>query len=95
MIQRDSLFIHSGQNLSRMENGRPPIGIDKEPIQLHHLKQQNGGVLIEMLAKDEHRKEYKMLHRYKNESEIDRNKFNAFRNSYWKVRARKLQDMTY
>ncbi len=91
VIQRDFIFEHSAQNLTRMKSGQPPIGIDKEPIQLHHLKQQNRGMLVEVLAKDEHKKEYKLLHRYKNESEIDRNKFNAFRNSYWKERAIRLE----
>ena len=90
VIQRDFLFEHSRKNLSRMKNGQPPIGIDKEPIQLHHLKQDNRGTLIEVLAKDEHKKEYKTLHRYKTESEIDRSKFNAFRSSYWKERASRL-----
>ena len=92
VIQRDFIFKHSRYNLSRMEKGRPPIGTDKEPVQLHHLKQQNNGVLIEVLSKNEHKKEYKVLHRYKTESEIDRSKFNAFRNSYWKERARRLKN---
>lgn len=92
VIQRDSIFHHSAQNLVRMKNGQPPIGIDNEPVQLHHMKQQNHGVLIEILANDEHRKEYKRLHRYKDESEIDRSKFNAFRNSYWKERAKRIEN---
>ncbi len=94
VIQRDSLFEHSTKNLSRMKNGQPPIGSDKEPIQLHHLKQENKGTLIEVLAKDEHKKEYKILHRYKTESEIDRSKFNAFRSSYWKERGKRSEDQT-
>ena len=48
-----------------MKNGQPPIGIDGEPVQLHHMKQENRGTLVEVLAKDEHKKEYKLLHRYK------------------------------
>ena len=94
VIQRDFIFKHSKYNLERMKRGQPPIGIDREPIQLHHLKQQNDGVLVEVLAKNEHKKEYKLLHRYKKESEIDRSKFNAFRNSYWKERARRLENRT-
>ena len=91
VIQRDFIFKHSKYNLERMKRGQPPIGIDKEPIQLHHLKQQDNGILVEVLAKNEHKKEYKVLHRYKKESEINRTKFNAFRNSYWKERARRLE----
>ena len=91
VIQRDFIFKHSKHNIERMKRGKPPIGIDKEPIQLHHLKQQNDGILVEVLAKNEHKKEYKTLHRYKKESEIDRSKFNAFRKRYWKERALRLK----
>lgn len=90
VIQRDFIFKHSQYNIERMQRGQPPIGIDKEPIQLHHLKQQSDAILVEVLAKNEHKKEFKILHRYKKESEIDRNKFNAFRNSYWKERAERI-----
>jgi len=90
VVQRDYLFKRTTKNINLMQNGQPPIGIDGEPIQLHHMKQQNRGVIVEILARDEHKKEYKKLHRYTDKSEINRNRFNAFRNSYWKERARTL-----
>jgi hypothetical protein len=88
VVQRNQLFKRTPENLDRMRNGKPPIGSDNEPVQLHHMKQQNQGTIVEVLAKDEHKKEYKTLHRYTDETEIDRGKFNAFRAAYWKERAK-------
>ncbi len=91
VVQRNQLFLNNQSNINLMKQGKPPIGTDGEPIQLHHMKQQNKGVIVEVLAKDEHKKEYKRLHRYTNKSEIDRSKFNSFRIAYWKERAKEFQ----
>ncbi len=91
VVQRNQLFLNNQNNINLMKQGKPPVGTDGEPIQLHHMKQQNKGVIVEVLAKDEHKKEYKRLHRYTNKSEIDRSKFNSFRIAYWKERAKEFQ----
>ena len=88
VIQRNHIFRKTPANLALMRAGKPPIGIDGEPVQLHHMKQQNRGLIIEILAKDEHRIEYKKLHRYTNKTEINRSRFNAFRTAYWKERSK-------
>jgi hypothetical protein len=87
IIQRN-IFKHSKHNLERMKKGKAPIGIDKKPVELHHLKQQDNGLIIEVLSKNEHKKEYSILHRYKSKSEINRDNFNTFRQSYWRNRAK-------
>lgn len=74
-------------NLERMKLGLAPIGKDGNPINLHHMKQQKNGILVEMTAND-HREHSELLHRYSRVSEIDRDEFNLLKNSYWKLRAK-------
>ncbi len=35
-------------NLERMQAGRPPIGSDGNPIQLHHVLQKEVGPMVEI-----------------------------------------------
>lgn len=67
-------------NCQRMALGLAPIGIDGYPVTLHHLHQQNDGVLVEILD-TEHRSKIKDLHSYKSRSEIDRTSFNNWKKS--------------
>lgn len=76
-------------NCQRMSKGNAPIGHDNKPIELHHSKQQDNGLIVELMS-TEHKNEFKILHRYTNESEIDRTKWNQWRNSYWKERGSQL-----
>lgn len=73
------------QNCDRMAHGLSPIGIDGAPVNLHHLGQQEDGVLVEILTTD-HRANSSELHYHRRESEIDRSKFNAWKSTYWKER---------
>ena len=90
-------------NLQRMEKGRPPIGKDGYPIELHHMVQNevqgfNGasGPLVE-LEKTFHAQNYDTIHIYKrNDPEYiswrktnpqAEKQYNKFRKQYWKVRA--------
>ncbi len=68
-----------------MLQGKAPIGDDGKTINLHHLKQQKNGIIVEM-TQTEHRKSSKILHRYSKKSEIDRKEFDKFRKEYWKKR---------
>ncbi len=74
-------------NLDRMKQGQSPLGKDDLPINLHHMKQKNDGLLVE-LSYTEHKRHSKTLHRYKTVSEIDRDTFNILRSEYWKERAK-------
>lgn len=76
----------------RMTLGLAPIGKDGNPINLHHMKQQNNGVIVE-LSQTEHKKYSDILHRYagRGESEINREEFNELRSAYWKERAKHLE----
>lgn len=77
-------------NLERMKTGLAPIGNDGNPINLHHMKQQKNGVLVEITATD-HREYSELLHRYSRVSEIDRDEFNLLKNAYWKLRAKDFE----
>lgn len=93
-IQRDNIFDPKyidgmkRSNLDRMKEGLAPIGKDGNPVNLHHIKQQNNGTICE-LSQSEHNEYSDILHRYlgKNQSEIDRVDFNRLRSVYWRERA--------
>ena len=74
-------------NLDRMTQGLAPIGRDGKSVNLHHMKQQKNGIILE-LTDTEHKEYFKILHRYTEKSEIDRNKFDKLRAAYWKERAK-------
>ena len=76
-------------NKQRMEDGIAPIGIDDKSIELHHLKQKDNGVMIE-LTSDEHNTNSKVLHRYETQSQINRGEFNKWKKKYWKDRAKEF-----
>ena len=85
--QKDS----SGRNnIERMQKGLAPIGTDGKSIELHHLKQKDNGIIIEVIN-DEHIKYSKTLHRYKDKSEIDRKNFEKWKKKYWRQRAKDFE----
>lgn len=77
-------------NIDRMKMGKAPIGKDGNPINLHHMKQQKNGTLVEMSTTD-HRERSVLLHRYSRVSEIDREEFNLLKTAYWKMRAKDFE----
>ena len=89
VVQRN-IFPHNKQNKRLMQNGHAPIGYDGKSVELHHLKQDNKGTLIEILSKDEHQKHTKILHTSGKPSTIKRSKFDTFRVKYWKERAKSI-----
>uniref|UniRef100_UPI0035CE8B70 HNH/ENDO VII family nuclease n=1 Tax=unclassified Bartonella TaxID=2645622 RepID=UPI0035CE8B70 len=78
-----------GTNIERMETGRAPIGFDGEPVELHHLKQTHEGPIAEM-SKESHNKYNSVIHAPSktHQSLIEREKFNKWREEYWKERAK-------
>jgi len=73
-------------NTARMREGLSPVGKDGNPLELHHMQQKNDGVIMEM-TRAEHRSNSADLHRYRQESEIDREGFNLWKRNYWKQRS--------
>ena len=79
-------------NLERMKNGKPPIGNDGNPVQLHHLLQKEVGSMVEIreVTQQEY---YKILHGLVDKGASFRNnpllkkQYNNFRIAYWKWRA--------
>jgi hypothetical protein len=82
--------INGMTNIERMRLGLAPIGKDGKPVELHHLKQKDDGIIIE-LTSTEHRENYKVLHRYEKESQINRQEFSKWKREYWKQRARDFE----
>ena len=88
IIQR-SIFQCSKENIALMLKGLAPFGMDLKKVNLHHLKQQKMGSLVE-LTETEHTKYTKDLHRHvKFGSEITDRKsgFQTFKKQYWRSRA--------
>ena len=84
----DSKYVDANgfNNVERMKNGLAPIGKDGKSLEIHHMKQQKDGLLVEM-SNTEHKEYTDILHRYTRTSEIDRFEFNLQRPAYWKMRA--------
>lgn len=88
-VTKRDIFQCSKSNIALMKKGLAPIGKDGYKVNLHHLKQQKSGDLVE-LTQTEHNQHSSVLHRYvRNGSEItDRGSdFQIFKKQYWKSRA--------
>lgn len=72
-------------NLQRMLNGRAPVDSTGKPYELHHINQENDGVLA-ILTRQEHRGKgnYRILHDTGKSSEILRDDFDGAREQFWK-----------
>jgi len=96
VVKRDETFDISftdalgRTNKQRMEDGLAPIGNDNKSIELHHLKQKENGVILE-LTSDEHNTNSKVLHRYETQSQINREDFIKWKKKYWKDRAKEFE----
>ena len=77
-------------NLERMLNGKAPLSSTGETFELHHIGQNNDGVLS-ILTSSEH--DSSALHGFKAISEIDRAEFAKVRSQFWKTMGQLLQDL--
>ena len=100
VYQRDDLFDPNWvddkgrTNLERMKKGIAPEGVDGKSVNLHHTTQADNGPIAEIL--DTMHKEYeKLIHvnipKADFPSGINRPKFNKWRDSYWRARARDFE----
>ena len=95
VVQRDQTFdkdytdAEGRTNCDRMKRGLAPLGKDGKSVELHHLKQQDDGIITEMTF-SEHKDYTNILHRYTDTSEINRKDFKVWRIQYWKERANSL-----
>lgn len=69
-----------------MVSGSAPFDTNCNPIQLHHVAQEEDGIILE-LTKDEHTSNYSTLHSHSKTSEINRSDFDRWKRDYWKSRA--------
>ena len=84
-------------NLERMEHGKPPIGNDGSPVQLHHILQRESGSMVE-IREMTHQEYYKTLHglgvsgaSFRNDPLLNK-QYNNFRSAYWKWRASQYKE---
>lgn len=79
-----------------MESGKPPIGNDGKPIELHHVIQKEKGPVVE-IRETTHQEYSRQLHGLSGKGESFRNdkllekQYNNFRKAYWKWRAAQYQ----
>lgn len=80
-------------NLDRMKLGRPPLDVNGNKIELHHIGQKQDSPLAE-LTSTEHRGNGNdnVLHNKQKESEINREDFDKERKNYWKARAEQIEN---
>lgn len=95
VAKRNHIFRPTQENLERMRQGRAPIGTDGKPIELHHLKQDKDGVLVEMSHTEHRVKYYNDLHKCKPgmqcTTEVEHgNEWNALRQKFWRDRAKEF-----
>ena len=83
-------------NLERMEAGKPPIGNDGNPIQLHHLIQKESGPMVE-IREMTHQEYYRILHglvengaSFRNDPVLEK-QYKNFRSAYWRWRAKQYK----
>ncbi|WP_165079231.1 MULTISPECIES: HNH/ENDO VII family nuclease [unclassified Desulfovibrio] len=69
-----------------MKLGNAPFDKNCKAIQLHHILQEEDGIIMEILF-DEHSQNYSDLHNHTNMSEIQRADFDKWRRQYWQKRA--------
>jgi len=83
-------------NLERMQSGKPPIGNDGNPVQLHHLIQKESGPMVE-IRETTHQEYYRILHglagngaSFRNDPLLEK-QYKNFRTAYWKWRAKQYK----
>lgn len=92
-IDYDKQDVMGESNLERMKKGRPPIGPDDKPVELHHIGQKPDAPLAELSFAEHHQGgNDSILHNKVKESEIDRGDFNEARKEYWKARAEQIEN---
>lgn len=89
--KRDNIIDKNKQcnNITSCESmrlGNAPFDNKCNPIQLHHVAQEEDGIILE-LTSDEHSKNYSILHNHSKVSEINRYNFDRWKKDYWKLRA--------
>lgn len=72
-----------------MRNGNAPFSKSCSLIQLHHVLQEDDGLILE-LTQEEHSQNYADIHKHTNISEINRLEFDKWRRDYWKERGKQL-----
>ena len=87
LMRGSDVFERSDANLQRMLDGKPPIGTDGKPVQLHHRGQYKNYRLDEYTDTEHHKLP---LHERDRDSEIDRRAFDGQRKRYWRTRAREI-----
>lgn len=79
-------------NLERMQDGLAPLDASGQSIELHHVQQQNDGVLAELThAEHQGAGNNEVLHDKTGPSEIDRDGFTDVRVEHWQARAHEME----
>ena len=87
--KNNSPYDDTPANRERMQEGKPPIGRDGKPAEIHHEGQKANGPVREM-TRTEHRGKgnFGKNHPNKGPSQIDRNQAARQRRKHWKEKAK-------
>lgn len=87
-IDYEQKDIDGNTNLERMKMGKAPLDANGQPIELHHIGQQQDSPLAELTCKEHSANgNDNVLHNKQKESEINREDFAKERKEHWKARA--------
>lgn len=92
-VDWDAVDGYGRTNLERAEQGYAPLDPDGKSYELHHVQQENDGMLAE-LRQQEHRGKGidGILHDKTGPSEVDHDAFEADRKAHWKARASDIRE---
>ncbi|HEL6826649.1 TPA: hypothetical protein U0C37_002974 [Listeria monocytogenes] len=92
IIDINKVDVKGRTNLQRMEKGLAPLGLDGNPINLHHMTQREISSIAEV-EQSFHQINSKTIHINPNSipTGIDRKAFNKWRSDYWKERAKEFK----
>lgn len=95
VAKRNHIFRPTAENLSRMKQGNAPQGIDGKSLELHHLKQDKDGIIIEMTFTEHKVKYNKDLHRCRGGMNCSTNvehdsAWDSLKRQHWKARAKEF-----
>jgi len=84
-MKESSAWDPTPDNLALMERGRPPVGRDSLPVELHHRNQSPAGPLDQMTSTTHDNIPHPI-----SPSQINRSQFGGERGRYWRGEARTL-----
>jgi len=75
-------FEHTADNLTKMAQGKAPLGVDNKPVTLHHIGRKHSAPLV-TLTDSFHRKANPQIHNLASREPVQRKKFKREKQKIW------------